>query len=90
MKGECTLRYFINMKREFKDEFGKVYSREDEDEIELMNQLDTMDIGKPYIFPKNAVAEITKEEYDRLTSAIHEGVEGADAREEILSKYSRD
>ncbi|MED2970833.1 hypothetical protein SAMN05428981_109129 [Bacillus sp. OV194] len=90
------MRYFINMKREFKDEFGKVYTfdpaqcRENEDEIELMNQLDTMDIGKPYIFPKNAVAEITKQEYDRLTSAIHEGVEGADAREEILSKYSRD
>ncbi|WP_156419074.1 hypothetical protein [Fictibacillus sp. FJAT-27399] len=51
------MRYFINMKREFKDEFGKVYTfdpaqcRENEDEIELMNQLDTMDIGKPYIFP---------------------------------------
>ncbi|MGG1573004.1 hypothetical protein [Fictibacillus sp. NRS-1165] len=41
MKGDLTLRYFINMKREFKDEFSKVYTfdpgqcRENEDEIEL-------------------------------------------------------
>ncbi|SDN12588.1 hypothetical protein SAMN04488137_3670 [Fictibacillus solisalsi] len=90
------MRYFINMNREFKEEFGRVYTfdptqcREKEEEIELMNELDTKDIGKPYIFPKNSVAEITKDEYDQLISAIQSGVEGADTREEILAKYSRD
>ncbi|MDN4524833.1 hypothetical protein [Fictibacillus fluitans] len=90
------MRYFVNMNREFKDEFGRVYiydpdqCREKEDEIELLNDLDTKDIGKPYIFPKNSVAEITKEEYDQLVSAMRAGVQGADAREEILAKYSKD
>jgi hypothetical protein len=89
------MKYFINVNKSVEEEYGKMFvydpsqNRENEDELEVMNNLDEQDQGKPYIFPKSFLLEVSTEEYKRYADAKKRDEDMEPVTESILQKYKK-
>ncbi|MCM3718335.1 hypothetical protein [Fictibacillus phosphorivorans] len=87
------MKYFINVNRSVEEEYGKMFvfepgqNRENDDELEVMNNLDEQDQGKPYIFPKSFLMEVSAEDYERYAEAKKKNGNVDSITEQILEKY---
>ncbi|MFC0187034.1 hypothetical protein ACFFJY_01980 [Fictibacillus aquaticus] len=82
------MRYYINMNKSVEEEYGKAFlfdperCKEENDEIEVLNEADPRDSGKTYIFPESFLLEISEDDY-------REALVSLGATEKILEKYSK-
>lgn len=89
------MRYFMNVNKSVEEEYGKLFSfdpkknEENEDELEVMNNLDEQDNGKPYIFPKSFLLEVSAEDYERYAEAKRSKGDMRGVTERILEKYRK-
>lgn len=87
------MKYFINVNKSVEEEYGKMFvydperNKENEDELEVLNNLDEQDKGKPYIFPKSFLLEVSAEDYERYADAKRSNKEVESVTENILEKY---
>lgn len=87
------MKYFINVNKSVEEEYGKMFvydpdrNKENEDELEVMNNLDEQDQGKPYIFPKSFLLEVSEEDYERYAEAKRENKDMDSLTEQILERY---
>jgi hypothetical protein len=89
------MKYFINVNRSVEEEYGKMFvydldrNKENEDELEVMNNLDEQDKGKPYIFPKGFLLEVSAEDYERYAEAKMSDGDVESVTESVLEKYRK-
>jgi hypothetical protein len=89
------MQYFINVNKSVEEEYGKMFvydpdrNKENEDELEVMNNLDEQDQGKPYIFPKSFLLEVSAEDYERYAEARKRNEDVESVTESILQKYKK-
>jgi hypothetical protein len=89
------MRYFINVNKSVKEEYAKMFvhdpgqHRENEDEFEVVNNLDEQDKGKPYIFPKSFLLEVSEEDYEKYVEAKKNKKDTSAVTESILNKYKK-
>ena len=89
------MKYFINVNKSVEEEYGKMFlfdpgqNRENEDELEVMNNLDEQDKGKPYIFPKSFLLEVSAEDYEQYAEAKRSKGDMRGVTEKILEKYKK-
>jgi hypothetical protein len=89
------MKYFINVNKSVEEEYGKMFvydpdrNKENEDELEVMNNLDEQDKGKPYIFPKSFLLEVSAEDYERYTEAKMSDGDVESVTDSILEKYRK-
>lgn len=87
------MKYFINVNKSVREEYGKMFvydpdrNKENEDELEVMNNLDEQDQGKPYIFPKSFLLEVSEEDYGRYAEAKKSRGDVESVTKSILEKY---
>jgi hypothetical protein len=87
------MKYFINVNKSVEEEYGKMFvydpgqNRENDDELEVVNNLDEQDQGKPYIFPKSFLLEVSEEDYERYAEAKRENKDMDSLTEQILERY---
>jgi hypothetical protein len=87
------MKYFINVNKSVEEEYGKMFvydpehNKENEDELEVLNNLDEQDKGKPYIFPKSFLLEVSSEDYERYAEAKRNNKDVESVIENILEKY---
>ena len=87
------MKYFINVNKSVEQEYGKMFvydpgqNRENDDELEVVNNLDEQDQGKPYIFPKSFLLEVSAEDYERYAEAKKENKNMDSLTEQILERY---
>ncbi|MBH0164345.1 hypothetical protein IHV12_05420 [Fictibacillus sp. 7GRE50] len=87
------MKYFINVNKSVEEEYGKMFvydparNKENEDELEVLNNLDEQDQGKPYIFPKSFLLEVSAEDYERYAEAKRENKNMESLTEQILERY---
>ncbi|MET3726726.1 hypothetical protein ABID52_000307 [Fictibacillus halophilus] len=89
------MKYFINVNKSVEEEYGKMFvydperNKENEDELEVLNNLDEQDKGKPYIFPKSFLLEVSAEDYKRYAEAKRNNKDLKSVTEAILERYKR-
>jgi hypothetical protein len=89
------MKYFINVNKSVEEEYGKMFvynpdrNKENDDELEVMNNLDEQDKGKPYIFPKSFLLEVSAEDYERYAEAKKRNEDVESVTESILEKYRK-
>ncbi|ANC78921.1 hypothetical protein ABE65_019790 [Fictibacillus phosphorivorans] len=89
------MKYFINVNKSVEEEYGKMFvydserNKENEDELEVLNNLDEQDKGKPYIFPKSFLLEVSAEDYERYAEAKRSNEDVDSVTENILEKYRK-
>lgn len=89
------MKYFINVNKSVEEEYGKMFvydpgqNRENEDELEVMNNLDEQDEGKPYIFPKSFLLEVSAGDYEQYAEAKKRGKDVESVTNSILQKYKK-
>ncbi|KZE63982.1 hypothetical protein AWM68_12790 [Fictibacillus phosphorivorans] len=89
------MRYFMNVNKSVEEEYGKLFSfnpitnEENEDELEVMNNLDEQDKGKPYIFPKSFLLEVSAEDYKQYAEAKKQNGDIRGVTEKILERYRK-
>lgn len=89
------MQYFINVNKSVEEEYGKMFlfdpgqNRENEDELEVMNNLDEQDQGKPYIFPKSFLLEVSVEDYEQYAEAKRRNGDMRNVTKRILEKYKK-
>ncbi|MFG6496125.1 hypothetical protein P8610_12235 [Fictibacillus sp. UD] len=87
------MRYFMNVNKSVEEEYGKLFSfdpatnEENNDELEVMNNLDEQDNGKPYIFPKSFLLEVSAEDYKQYAEAKRGNGDMRGVTEKILERY---
>ncbi|MGA4721776.1 hypothetical protein [Fictibacillus nanhaiensis] len=87
------MKYFINVNKSVEEEYGKMFvydperNKENQDELEVLNNLDEQDKGKPYIFPKSFLLEVSAEDYERYAEAKRSNIDVESVTENILEKY---
>ncbi|MFC0236754.1 hypothetical protein [Fictibacillus phosphorivorans] len=87
------MKYFINVNKSVEEEYGKMFvydparNKENEDELEVLNNLDEQDQGKPYIFPKSFLLEVAAEDYESYAEAKRSNQDVERVTENILEKY---
>jgi len=87
------MKYFINVNKSVEEEYGKMFvydperNKENEDELEVLNNLDEQDKGKPYIFPKTFLLEVSAEDYERYAEAKRRNEDVERVTDNILKKY---
>lgn len=87
------MKYFINVNKSVEEEYGKMFvydperNKENEDELEVLNNLDEQDKGKPYIFPKTFLLEVSAEDYERYAEAKRSNKDVKHVTGNILKKY---
>jgi hypothetical protein len=89
------MQYFINVNKSVEEEYGKMFvydpdrNKENEDELEVTNNLDEQDQGKPYIFPKSFLLEVSAEDYEKYAEAKERNEDVESVTESILQKYKK-
>lgn len=89
------MKYFINVNKSVEEEYGKMFvydperNKENEDELEVLNNLDEQDKGKPYIFPKSFLLEVSAEDYERYAEAKRSNKDVESVTEAIFDRYKR-
>ncbi|MBH0169050.1 hypothetical protein [Fictibacillus sp. 18YEL24] len=89
------MKYFINVNKSVEEEYGKMFvydperNKENEDELEVLNNLDEQDKGKPYIFPKTFLLEVSAEDYERYAEAKRSNKDVKSVTEAIFDRYKR-
>ncbi|MGM0805109.1 MAG: hypothetical protein ACQET8_10220 [Bacillota bacterium] len=89
------MKYFINVNKSVEEEYGKMFvydperNKENEDELEVFNNLDEQDKGKPYIFPKTFLLEVSAEDYERYAEAKRSNKDVKSVTEAIFDRYKR-
>ncbi|WNB92372.1 hypothetical protein [Bacillus sp. NEB1478] len=89
------MRYFINVNKSVEEEYARMFvhdpgkNNENEDELEVVNNLDEQDAGKPYIFPKNFLLEVSEEDYEKYAEAKMTHRDTKPVTESILEKYRK-
>ncbi|MED1862683.1 hypothetical protein P4V41_04400 [Fictibacillus nanhaiensis] len=89
------MKYFINVNRSVEEEYGKMFvydperNKENKDELEVLNNLDEQDKGKPYIFPKSFLLEVSAEDYERYVEAKRSNKDVESVTEAIFNRYKR-
>lgn len=89
------MKYFINVNKSVEEEYGKMFvydpdrNNENEDELEVVNNLDEQDQGKPYIFPKSFLLEVSAEDYERYAKAKKSNGDAESVTSSILEKYKK-
>jgi hypothetical protein len=89
------MKYFINVNKSVEEEYGKMFvydpdrNKENEDELEVMNNLDKKDEGKPYIFPKSFLLEVSAEDYERYAEAKNNNGDVEPVTKSVLEKYKK-
>ncbi|MQR95914.1 hypothetical protein [Fictibacillus phosphorivorans] len=89
------MKYFINVNKSVEEEYGKMFvydserNKENEDELEVLNNLDEQDKGKPYIFPKSFLLEVSAEDYERYAEAKRSNEDVKLVTEAIFDRYKR-
>ncbi|WP_137791079.1 hypothetical protein [Bacillus sp. E(2018)] len=87
------MKYFINVNKSVEEEYGKMFvydpecNKENEDELEVVNNLDEQDKGKPYIFPKSFLLEVSVEDYERYAEAKRSNKDVKSVTEAIFDRY---
>ncbi|WP_416729905.1 hypothetical protein [Fictibacillus sp. JL2B1089] len=87
------MKYFINVNKSVEEEYGKMFvydperNKENEDELEVLNNLDEQDKGKPYIFPKTFLLEVSAEDYERYAEAKRRNEDVQSVTEAIFNRY---
>jgi hypothetical protein len=77
------------------EEYAKMFvhdpgkNNENDDELEVVNNLDELDAGKPYIFPKSFLLEVSEEDYEKYAEAKMNHKETRSVTESILNKYRK-
>lgn len=89
------MKYFINVNKSVEEEYGKMFvydperNKENQDELEVLNNLDEQDKGKPYIFPKSFLLEVSAEDYERYAEAKRSNKDVKSVTEAIFNRYER-
>jgi hypothetical protein len=89
------MRYFINVNKSVEEEYARMFvhdshkNKENEDELEVVNNLDEQDVGKPYIFPKSFLLEVSKEDYEKYAEAKITHHDTKPVTDSILDKYKK-
>ena len=89
------MKYFINVNKSVEEEYGKMFvydperNKENQDELEVLNNLDEQDKGKPYIFPKSFLLEVSAEDYERYAEAKRSNKDVKPVTEAIFNRYKR-
>ncbi|MDR7073467.1 hypothetical protein [Fictibacillus barbaricus] len=87
------MRYFINVNKSVEEEYARMFvhdsrkNKENEDELEVVNNLDEQDVGKPYIFPKSFLLEVSEEDYEKYAEAKITHRDTKPVTDLILDKY---